>query len=421
VDELIIPVTPPSAFLRAARLGAAMFLALSLASLGAAAAGETSAVGMTPIEQLGARLFSDHSLSEPQGVACASCHDPARAFSGNNGSPIAAVARGAPAGAFGTRKAPGLTYVSFTPPFSFIDKKDEETGKTEKTPAGGQFRDGRANSLEQQASGPLLNPVEMNNPSKAAVVAKVREGAYADFARSVFGKDVFENSDAAFDKLMRAIAAFERTQAFQPFNSRFDAMLRGQAQFTPLEAKGFELFKNPRKGNCLACHVGEKKSHDPKDWLFTDFTFDTLGAPRNGAIPANAKAGEFDLGLCKREGLAALAPKGFDVESVCGAFKVPTLRNVALPAPYMHNGAFSSLRDAVAFYATRDTNPERWFPKGADGKVLKFDDLPEKFRGNVNVKEVPYDRKLGQRPRLSDSEVDAIVAFLETLTDKRGE
>jgi len=147
-------------------------------------------------------------------------------------------------------------------------------------------------------------------------------------------------------------------------------MLRGQAQFTPLEAKGFELFKNPRKGNCLACHVGEKKSHDPKDWLFTDFTFDTLGAPRQWRIPANAKAGEFDLGLCKREGLAALAPKGFDVESVCGAFKVPTLRNVALTAPYMHNGAFSSLRDAVAFYATRDTNPERWFPRARMERFL---------------------------------------------------
>ena len=317
-------------------------------------------------------------------------------------------------------QGPGAHLCVFHPALLLYRQEGRGDGKAGENPGGGQFRDGRANSLEQQATGPLLNPAEMNNPSRAAVVAKVRDGVYADLVRGVFGKDVFDNSDVAFDSLMKAIAAFERTQAFQPFNSRFNAVLRGQAKFTPLEAKGFELFKNPRKGNCLACHVGEKKSHDPKDWLFTDFTFDTLGAPRNGAIPANAKAGEFDLGLCKREGLAALAPKGFDVESVCGAFKVPTLRNVALTAPYMHNGAFSSLRDAVAFYATRDTNPERWFPKGADGKVLKFDDLPEKFHGNVNVKEGPYDRKPGQRPRLS-GEVDAIVAFLETLTDKRGE
>jgi cytochrome c peroxidase len=406
------------AVLRAARIGAALIICFVLFS-GAARSAEGEAA--TPLEQLGARLFSDRSLSEPRGVACASCHEPARAFSGNNGSPIAAVAEGASPGSFGVRKPPSLTYASFSPSFGFVDKKDEETGKIEKTPVGGQFRDGRANDLVQQASGPLLNPVEMNNPSKAAVVAKVREGAYADLARSVFGKDVFDNSDAAFDSLMKAIAAFEKTQAFHPFSSRFDAVLRGQAKFTPLEAKGFGLFKNPRKGNCLACHVGEPKSRDPKDWLFTDFTFDTLGAPRNSAIPSNAKADLFDLGLCKRDGLAALAPKGFDVNSVCGAFKVPTLRNVALTGPYMHNGAFSTLRDAVAFYATRDTNPERWYPKGPDGKATKFDDLPKEFRGNANVKEVPYDRKPGQRPRLSDGEVDAIVAFLNTLTDKRGE
>ncbi len=354
-------------------------------------------------------------------MACASCHEPARAFSGNNGSPIAAVAQGASPGSLGVRKPPSLTYASFSPSFAFVDKKDEETGRIEKTPVGGQFRDGRANDLVQQASGPLLNPVEMDNPSRAAVVAKVRDGAYADLARVVFGKDVFDNSDAAFDSLMKAISAFENTQAFHPFSSRFDAVLRGQANFTPLEAKGFALFKNPRKGNCVACHVGEIKSRDPRDWLFTDFTFDTLGAPRNSAIPANAQRDHFDLGLCKRDGLAALAPKGFDVNSVCGAFKVPTLRNVALTAPYMHNGAFSTLRDAVAFYATRDTNPDRWYPKGPDGNAAKFDDLPKEFHANANVKEVPYDRKAGQRPRLSDSEIDAIVAFLDTLTDKRGE
>jgi cytochrome c peroxidase len=395
---------------------AALGLACSLAD--PAAAAERPA--LSPTEQLGARLFADASLSEPKGVSCASCHDPARAFSGVNGSLVPGVARGAPAGSFGTRKPPSVSYASFSPPFAFVDKKDEETGKIEKTPVGGQFRDGRARDLVEQAGGPLLNPVEMNNPSKEAVVAKVKEGVYADLARSVFGKDVFDNPDQAFEKFMQAVAAFESTEAFHPFTSRFDAVLRGEAKFTPVEARGFALFKDPRKGNCLACHAGDAKSHDPKDWLFTDFTYDSLGAPRNGAIPANADPGNFDLGLCKREGLAAMAPKGFDVDSVCGAFKVPTLRNVALTAPYMHNGSLARLRDAVAFYATRDTNPERWYPQASDGKPRKFDDLPSTFHANVNVKEVPYDRKPGQKPRLSDDEIDAIVAFLETLTDKRG-
>lgn len=365
------------------------------------------------LEELGAKLFADTNLSDPGGVACASCHDPNRAFSGVNGSRVAAVARGA-TGALGLRKPPSAMYASFSPPFGFVAKKNEITDKIEKVPVGGQFRDGRAQGLEQQAAGPLLNPAEMNNPSKAAVIAKVRNSAYAQLFRAAFGEDALDDADAAFDKLTQAIAAYERTEVFHPFASKFDAALLGKERLTPLEAEGFALFKNPKKGNCLACHAGEPASRKPQDWLFTDFTYDTLGAPRNAAIPANAKNDFYDLGLCKREGLAALAPKGFKVESVCGAFKVPTLRNVALTPPYFHNGSVATLREAVEFYATRDTAPRRWWPKGQ-----KFDDLPESDRDNVNVSEVPYDRKPGQKPRLTEHEIDAITAFLQTLTDRR--
>ena len=114
-----------------------------------------------------------------------------------NGSKIAAVAAGAPAGTFGVRKPPGLTYAAFTPPFGFIDKEDETTGRMEKTPAGGQFRDGRAMDLEEQAAGPLLNPVEMANPSKAAVVEKVKNGPNAALMREVFGAQVFDDPNKA--------------------------------------------------------------------------------------------------------------------------------------------------------------------------------------------------------------------------------
>ena len=377
------------------------------------------------LEELGARLFSDSSLSEPPGVACASCHNPKNAYLGVNGSSVPAVARGA-TGALGTRKPPSAMYASFTPPFGFVTKLNEITHKREKVPVGGQFRDGRASTLEEQAAGPLLNPAEMNNPSKAAVVKKVLGGDYADLARAAF-KDKVDGPEAAFALITQAIAAYERTDAFHPFSSKFDDVMRGKAQFTLLEAEGFGLFKNPRKGNCLACHAGGgpnpssepggSMSHDPKDWLFTDFTYDALGAPRNAAIPANANPENYDLGLCRREGLATMAPKGFDVETVCGAFKAPTLRNVALAAPYFHNGSVATLREAVAFYATRDVNPERWYPKGADGAPKKFDDLPEKYQRNANVVEVPYDRRLGEKPRLSEHEIDAITAFLQTLTD----
>ena len=371
---------------------------------------------LSPLELLGKRVFEDVNLSEPRGQACASCHEPGKAFQGNFASPIAALARGAVAGRFGNRNTPSLSYMSFSPAFGFVEKKDE-SGKVEMIPAGGQFWDGRAKNLKAQFEGPLLNPVEMNNPSKHEAVQRIKSGAYASLVATLFGADVFAKPDEAFDKIADAVVAFESTERFHPFASRFDLYLQGKEKLSRQELRGFALFKDPKKGNCLACHAGKEDSKNPKDWLFTDFSYDNLGLPRNKLIPANAKAEEFDLGLCKQAGLAALAPKDTKIDNYCGAFKVPTLRNVAITGPYMHNGVFTSLRDAVKFYATRDTNPENWYGKGADGKVQKFDDLPAQYHDNVNVKEAPYDRKPGQKPRLNDRDIDALVAFLGTLTD----
>lgn len=394
--------------------GRALIFALAalawLAPSGAMAL-DSDEAGLTPVERLGKRVFEDKTLSRPAGVSCASCHDAATAFQGSNGSPVPAVARGSQPNSLGKRNTPTILYASLTPPFGFIDDKDEETGKIEKVPAGGQFLDGRANDLLAQFEGPLLDPLEMNAPSKRFAVETIRDGAYASLVREVYGETIFDNPDAAFEKLAQAVVAYESSARFHPFASKFDDYLRGTAQLTAIEKKGFALFKDPKKGNCLACHVGKEESRDPKDWLFTDFTYDALGAPKNPAIAATANAP--DLGLCKRPGLEKLAPAGFDVDSVCGAFKVPTLRNVAVTGPYLHNGAFTKLRDVVAFYATRDTDPARWYPKAE-----KFNDLPAKYRANVNTKEAPYDRKEGQKPRLSEKDIDAIVAFLETLTDK---
>jgi cytochrome c peroxidase len=371
---------------------------------------------LSPVELLGKRIFEDARLSEPPGMSCASCHDPAKAFQGNNGSPVAALAQGSRPGVLGTRNTPSLLYASFSPRFGFVEKKDEETGEVEMIPMGGQFLDGRADDLAAQVEGPLLNSREMNNPSKAVVVDKIAHGDYAALARRVYGDDIFARPDA-FRKLAEAVAAFESTPRFRPFSSKFDAFLRGREKLTKQEARGFALFKDKEKGNCLGCHVGKEDSRNPQDWLFTDFSYDALGAPRNPAIPDNRDKAFVDLGLCKREGLETVAPKGFSIESLCGQFKAPTLRNIAVTAPYLHNGVFSSLRDVVAFYATRDTDPARWYSRTI-GAVDKFDDLPKAFHENVNVKEVPYDRKKGERPRLDNAEIDDIVAFLETLTDR---
>lgn len=369
-------------------------------------------------ELLGKRIFEDTNLSEPKGTSCASCHDPRHAFQGNNHSPLQGVAQGSKHGTFGTRNVPTLMYSAFSPAFSFAEEMED--GKKKFTPTGGQFLDGRADTLAKQLEGPFLGAREMNNPSKDAIVEKVRQSRYAPLMEQAFGTDIFSDKAKAFDAIATAVAAFENTARFKPFSSKFDDYLRGKTKLSALEMKGFELFKDKDKGNCISCHVGKPESHDPQDWLFTDFTYDALGLPRNMDIPDNKNGEYYDLGLCAREGIAAVTPKDVPQDSLCGAFKVPTLRNIEVTGPYMHNGVFRTLKEAVEFYATRDTSPERWFPKSRNGKIDKFNDLPEKYHGNVNTDEVPYDRKQGEKPRLSAEEIDAMVAYLKTLTDQPG-
>ena len=342
------------------------------------------AAALTPLERFGKRLFEDDGLSEPRGQSCASCHDPGHGFASAD-----VVARGSHPDRTGGRNVPTALYASFVPAFAVVETDDGPT------PTGGLFWDGRADDLAQQAGGPLLNPVEMANTDKAMVVAKVRRAG--DAGQVALAPDV----DAAFAQLTEAIAAYEQTEGFHPFTSRFDAYLRGEGDLSPVEARGLALFLDPEKGNCVACHAARTDSRDPRDWLFTDFTYDSLGIPRNAAIPANTDPAHYDLGLGVR----------LDDTTLYGAFRVPGLRDVALTSPYGHNGYFQTLRDVVAFYATRDVTPARWYPD------RPYDDLPAAYAHNVNTDEVPYKSQGGQ-PRLSDDEIDAIVAFLEALTDR---
>jgi len=222
---------------------------------------------------------------------------------------------------------------------------------------------------------------------------------------------VFDNADDALQRATLALAKFEQEDpSFHSFDSKFDYFIKGQVQLSAQELRGFALFNNPQKGNCASCHPSSKTATTPA--LFTDFTYDNLGVPRNPDIPATADSAYYDLGLCgpDRTDLAA------DHPDLCGAFKVPSLRNVAVTAPYFHNGSFKTLRDLVSFYVRRDTNPEEWYPSGANG-IEKFNDLPPMYRGNVNVSEAPYNRSLGDQPALDSNEIDDLVAFLNTLTD----
>jgi cytochrome c peroxidase len=213
----------------------------------------------------------------------------------------------------------------------------------------------------------------------------------------------------------RVAFALERFQVedpqFAPFSSKYDAFVAGRASLTPQEINGLALFNRPDKGNCAACHPSTKPANAPGA-LFTDFTYDNLGVPRNMLIASNADASFYDLGLCgpKRDDFATRS-------DLCGAFKVPSLRNAALRKHFFHNGAFTSLEQVIRFYVTRDTSAQDWYPQNADGSIDSYNDLPVAMRGNVNTTEGPYNRRPGQAPALTESEIADLAAFLRTLTD----
>ena len=358
------------------------------------------ASSLSAAAQLGQKIFSDASLSASGRQSCASCHAPDHAFGPVND--LSAQPGGPNLDTPGFRAVPSLRYMTQT---AFFFAKDG-------TPTGGFNHDGRAASLAEQGKRPFLAPHEMANASPQDVVDKLKKAAYINEFRALYGAGITDDAEQAFARMTLALQAFEQeAPEFRPFDSKYDQFLAGKVKLNDAELRGLALFNNPQKGNCIACHTSARGA-DGSPPLFTDFTFDNLGVPRNPRLPATADPAYFDLGLCgpDRTDLA-------DRKDLCGAFKVPTLRNVATRKVFFHNGAFTSLKDVVAFYVRRDTNPEEWYPIGADGKVQKFNDLPPEYRANVNVKEVPYNRQPGMAPALTPAEIDDVVQFLGTLTD----
>lgn len=383
----------------ALRSGAGLALALFLAC--GSATKPADSAGLSPAAALGEQIFKDTSLSASGLQSCATCHVAENAHGADNDLP---AQLGGPAmNLQGSRQSPSIRYLAGNTAFHFAP---------DGTPTGGFFWDGRADSLAEQAAGPFLNPVEMAMPSQAAVVAKLAAAPYAAAFRAIYGDAIFTDPTLAYQCMTLAIQQYQREDAeFHSFTSKYDAFLRGKARLSDAEARGLALFNDPQKGNCAACHPSARGA-DGSMPLFTDFTYDVLGVPRNPELAANADPAYFDLGLGARA-------KGdlADRADLYGAFKVPTLRNVALRKVLFHNGRFRTLKDAVTFYVQRDTNPEKWYPVAPDGSVMKFDDLPSKYHRNVNVTEVPYNRVPGMAPALSDPEIDDVVAFLSTLND----
>lgn len=407
-------------------------LVLMLAFLVGSASAKLTNEELDPIEQLGKNIFFD-KISEPDSMSCAICHASNVGFTG----PIpginlkGSVYRGAVPQRFGNRKPPSSAYATLSPVFYY----DEAEGLF----IGGNFWDGRAtgeklgNPAADQALGPFLNPVEQNNPSKQAVLEQIAASKYAGLWEEVWGEPInystSEEIESNYDLIGLAIAAYENSSEVNQFSSKYDAYLDNNATLTEEELFGLELFEG--KAMCSACHPSEPGPNGEPP-LFTDFTFDNLGIPRNpdnpfydmdtvyldDGTPINPEGRDWvDPGL---GGFLATRAEWNDTDNVTenmGKHKVPTLRNVgqrpgkALPKAYSHNGYFKSLDSIVHFYNTRDvldTCPDNFT---TEKNALKMNCWPNpEVPENVNTDELG---DLG----LNDTEEKAIVAFMNTLSD----
>jgi cytochrome c peroxidase len=362
---------------------------------------------------LGKLIFFDPSLSASGQMACASCHSPSHAYGPPDG---AAIRRGgAKLDQPGLRAVPSLRYVlSRTPRWNapYVGSAAERLLEGPEAPSGGYGWDGRFNTLRSQAEFPLLAAFEMGNADPGQVAIRLARAPYAAQFRARFGADIFAHPRQAYAQALAALERFELTDAsLHPYSSRFDDYLDGKATLNPAQMHGLKLFDDPNGGNCASCHL-DKQGADGSHPLFTDYQFEALGVPRNTEIPANSNPEYFDAGLC-----GPLRTDQRQQSAYCGMFKTPTLRNVAARAVFFHNGRFHDLRQVLEFYVRRDTNPERWYPTSRGG-VVKFDDLPPALRVNVDVIDAPLTRRAGEPPVWREADIDDVLAFLETLTDR---
>ncbi|WP_426442601.1 cytochrome-c peroxidase [Bradyrhizobium genosp. P] len=392
---------------------------------------------LSSMAQLGKLIFYDASLSATGALSCASCHSPDHAYGPPNDAPV--MLGGATLMRQGARAVPSLTYLERQPNFSIGPEKDEDdnvvdlaqmaalgqqTVRAKKiatataaaavniVPQGGLFWDGRADTLQDQALFPLLDANEMDGGSLEVVADKLQRAPYALRLVELFGAGIFENKRLLVAEAMFAVARYQVEEAsFHPYSSKYDYWLEGKARLSEAELRGLQLFNDPEKANCAGCHTSAP-TRDGLPPLFTDHQYEALGAPRNTALAGNGDPGYFDLGVC--------GPQRTDISQqtqYCGMFLTPTLRNIATRRAFFHNGFFHSLEQVLDFYNFRDTNPEKVYPRQADGTVRKYDDLPAKYHANIDVSDPPFDRHLGDTPAMTAQDEADIIAFLRTLTD----
>ncbi|MEM6710198.1 MAG: cytochrome c peroxidase [Pseudomonadota bacterium] len=343
---------------------------------------------------MGEALFHDPRLSGNRQQSCASCHARERAFTDPRvGLTTGATSLGADGQSLGRRNAPTLTYVALVPAFS-VDSDGYR---------GGLFHDGRAATLVAQASGPLHAPREMGLPDPAALVARLREEPAYVAAIERLNPELTPTDDAAvYASALAAIVAFERSQQFSTFDSKYDRFLSGRYEMTTDEAMGREIFFSSL-ANCRHCHLQDPEHRNPRE-PFSNHRYFNIGVPANEQLAAAfGEAWTTDLGLAEHLPDVPASQRG--------RFRVPTLRNVAVTAPYMHNGVFQKLETAVRFYsryvvsnAFSQTNPETGAPWGAP-----------------MVKDTIALELLADGQPMGPDRLRQLVAFLRTLTDARYE
>lgn len=363
----------------------------------------------TTATELGENLFFDKNLSFNRTQSCATCHDPERAFTDSrlddDGlSPAFSV--GDDGFSRASRNAPTAAYAASTPVFQFGSRPRFNSQQPDyEGYMGGQFLDGRAADLEAQAGVPPLGALEMGMPDKASVIDRLRENTdYLVSFQALFGDDIFDDIEVAYDTMAQNIAAFEQTDVFSSFDSKYDKSLTGDYLYVPgsKEALGKALFFSQQFTNCATCH--QLKPNSRSGEMFTSYEYHNIGTPVNetariaGAIPL----GNLDQGL--------FANPEVDDPTELGKYKVPTLRNVAVTSPYMNNGVFRKLDTVIRFYdkflAGSDNliNPET----GSTWREPPFPDT-------VSLVELEDGR------RLDEVDIEALVCFLHTLTDERYE
>ena len=344
---------------------------------------------------LGESLFNDKKLSANKTMSCATCHNIKEGFIDPRATSKIGASLGDDNTSLGDRNTPTAGYASFSPDFHF----DTEEGLF----IGGQFLDGRALNLKEQAKAPFLNPIEMGMPDEGSVISVIQENEdYVNQFKTLYGADIFDDTTKAYDALADVISEFEKSTVFASFDSKYDRFLAGSEVLTPEEERGLSLFSDesdtPGAGRCTLCHPITKD--DGSSPLMTDFSYDNLGVPVNIALrTANGQAGNLDEGLYANPAVNDISLKG--------AFKVSSLRNIAVTSPYMHNGVFKDLKTVIHFYNSRDVD-------GALNPETSSAWEPGEFHSGRNVDELG---NLG----LSDEDENDIVSFLKTLTDRRYE